>query len=196
MKNAPRSRTWRRLGIVLIFALAGCAGSAPTTFDLVAPTDTLGPRSSRGQLVVSEPAAPTAYDSERIVVRPRPTELAYLTGAQWSERLPALIQSRIIQTFENSAMLRSVGRPGEHIDAAVTLESDIRAFEIDVAKGVARVEISAKLVTDPAGKVIAAQVFSGQAPAKDSKGAEATAALNAALAQVLRQMVAWAAGRV
>lgn len=191
------SRRRPRLALALfVLGLAGCAGAPPETYDLTAPPVGLPVLRPHGQLVVSEPVASAALDSERIVVRPHADQVAYLTGAQWSDRLPALIQTRLIQTFENAKMIRSVGRPGDRLAANVTLESEIRSFEIDVEPHEASVEISAKLVAGLSGKVVAAEVFTARVPVSSASAATAAPALDAALGDVLKQIVAWASGHV
>ncbi len=176
-------------------ALAGCGGSAPATFDLTAPTSGIGGRPTRAQILVAEPNATSPVDGDRIVVRTGAESVAYLSGAQWAERLPRLIQTRLIQTFENGKSLRSVGRVGDKMVADSTLTTEIRRFEIDVTTGQAVVEMSAKLVGEMSGRVMAAKIFSASAPGSASDGAAAAAALDAALSSVLRQIVAWTSAR-
>ena len=95
----------RRHALALLAALpvAACGGGpAPSTFDLTAPRQGLRlTGSSRSVIVVAEPTAVFALDSERIVIRTSGGELTYLPRAQWSDRLPRLVQTRLIQTFEN-----------------------------------------------------------------------------------------------
>ena len=135
----------------------------------------------------------------RIVPSDRPTPrlapFPPLTSAQWVERLPSLVQTRLIQTFENGKSLRSVGRPGDKMVADSSLNSEIRKFEINVTTGQANVEISAKLIGETSGRVMAAGIFSAQVPGSASEGANAAAALDAALSQVLRQIVVWTTSR-
>ncbi len=172
--------------------LSACGGSAPATFDLTAPRSGITARAARGQMLVAEPSATSPVDGDRIVVRTGAESVAYLTGAQWSDRLPRLVQTRLIQTFENGKSLRAVGRPGDKIVADSTLTSEIRRFEIDVTTGQAVVEISAKLVGESSGRVIAAKIFTAQTAGSASNGGAAAAALDEALGSVLRQIVAWA----
>ena len=170
--------------------LAGC-GSAPLqTFELSAPK-TLATRIPRGQMAIAEPIATLPVDSDRIVIRTGPEAVAYLTGAQWPDRLPRLLQTRLIETFENAHLLRNVGRPGLTTDFSLTTE--IRRFEIDVTSGMAVAEFSVKLVGDRSGRVVAAKVFSASAPSPTSGPPAMTAALDLVLGDVLRQIVAWAA---
>jgi cholesterol transport system auxiliary component len=177
---------------MLSLAVAGCGGgSAPATFDLSAASGARG-KAGRGQLVVAEPTAISPLESDRIVVRTSPEQVAYLTGAQWSDRLPRLMQSRLVQSFENGRLLRSVGRSGDKLVADYTLTSEIRRFEIDVTTSQAVVVISAKVVRESSGRIAAARIFSAQVPGSASDGARASTALDQALNQVMREIVGWA----
>ena len=173
-------------------ALAGCGGgAAPETFDLSPLSRAARAGGLRGQLVVGEPVATAALDSERMVVRPTPEEVAYLKGAQWSDRLPRLVQTRLVQSLENARLLKSVGRPGDRIAADYLLDSELRRFEIDVQGGQAVVEITVKLVIGSSGRIVAADVISAQAPGSASNGAAAQQGLDAAFAEALARIVAW-----
>jgi cholesterol transport system auxiliary component len=181
------------LGCALM--LAGCGASPLATFDLSAPTAGVKARSARGVLVIPEPSAPAPADGDRIVVRTGPSAVAVIKGAQWTERLPRLLQSRLIQTFENARLLRSVSRPGDGVSPDRALAWEVRRFEMDAATGRAVVDISVK-VLDSSGRVQGAQIFTAQAPGDASQGATASLALDAASNEVLRQIVAWASSRV
>jgi len=188
----------------LAFALSGCSGlggllskSPPAAYDLTAASD-FPPRSAsaRGQLVIAEPTTLAAYDSEKIVVRPSPGEAAQLGGAQWQDRLPRLMQARILQSFENASRLRAVGRPADKLTNDFALLTDIRAFEISVADNTAVIEIAAKIVRERTGRIMAARVFRVVVPAPSTEGAGAVNGLNEAFVKAARQMVLWAAGVV
>jgi cholesterol transport system auxiliary component len=175
----------------LSLAVAACGGSAPATFDLSAASGARG-KAGRGQLVVAEPTAISPLESDRIVVRTSPEQVAFLTGAQWSDRLPRLMQSRLVQSFENGKLLRSVGRSGDKLVADYTLTSEIRRFEIDVTTSQAVVVISAKVVRESTGRIAAARIFTAEVPGSASDGARASVALDQALNQVMRDIVGWA----
>jgi cholesterol transport system auxiliary component len=181
------------LGCALL--LASCGTSPLATFDLSAPTSSVKPRSSRGVLVIPEPSAEAPTDGDRIVVRTGASAVAVVKGAQWTDRLPRLLQSQLIQTFENAKLLRSVSRPGDGVAPDHALVWDIRRFEMDATTGEAVVDISVK-VLDPLGKVQGAQIFTAHVPGDASQGATASLALDAASNDVLRQIVAWASARI
>jgi cholesterol transport system auxiliary component len=188
------------VGLVLLaLALAGCATSTPVpTFDLTAPRNFPPHRGgTRGQLIVPEPTALAILDTERIVVRPGGDQVAQLSGAQWADRLPKLLQSRIVQAFENANRLRAVGRPGERIVADYQLVVDVRQFNLTVGSGAhAEVELSAKIVADRSGRIVAAEVFRASVPAQASEGDAAVHAIDVAFDRVATDMVLWAARKI
>ena len=177
--------------------LAACSSSTSATFDLTAPRDVGPVRATRALLVVGTPSAVEILNSDRVVVRPRDGQMSYLAGAQWADQLPNLVQTRLIQTFENAHRLAAVGRPGDKLTADATLVTEIRTFEMEVAGGArAMVEISAKIVRENTGRIAAAQVFRASQPSAGTSGPQATAALDAALQTVLREIVVWTSARV
>jgi cholesterol transport system auxiliary component len=188
-----------RVGWALLLAglsfsvLASCSSAPRTTYDLSPASGDFAARAGRGQLAVSRPDAILPADSDRIVVRTDPQSVAYLTGAQWADKLPSLVQSRLIDSFQNAHLLRAVGRPGMLAD--VSLQTSIRRFELDAARGEAAVEISAQIVNQ-SGRIIAGRLFSGNVPVASTDPAVVAAALDAALAQVMRDIVIWTAPKI
>lgn len=196
-RGSAFSRPFPRLALIALPALllAGCGGSQLASFDLAAaPSEKVRAGSIRGVLAVAEPNADGPLDSERIVIRTGPDQLAYLSGAKWADTLPSLLQSKIIASFENARLMKSVVRPGGASD--YSLHVDVRRFEVDVVNNQARIELSARIMSDRTGKPVAAKVFSATAPADRTADGKAAEALDAALAGVLGQMVRWTAAAV
>jgi cholesterol transport system auxiliary component len=173
--------------------LTGCGGGpAPVTFDLTAPRQGLRRSGGRQVIIVSEPTAVFALDSERIMVRSRTGEITYLPRAQWSDRLPRLVQTRIVQTFENAGRT-AVARPGDRLNGAFQLVLDMRAFEIREASREAVVEIAAKLANAGSGSIRTARLFTASSAVGTIDGPGASTALDQALATVLSDLSGWAA---
>jgi cholesterol transport system auxiliary component len=194
------SRAARRLALLASLApallVAACATPSPATFDLTAPTMAKPVGVARGQLVVTEPTALEIINSDRIIIRPRDGEVSYLGGAQWADRLPSLIQTRLIQTFENAKRTGTVGRPSDKIVADASLAIEVRTFEIDASQGAtAVVSLSVRLVGESSGRIIGAEIFTARVPAAGTSGPQAASALDTALQEVLREVVIWASRR-
>lgn len=174
--------------------LAGCGGTAKNdTFDLsvsAAPV-TRGPVLRSRQLLIADPTALKALDSENILVRLSGSEVQYLANSQWSDRLPRMVQSKLVEAFEDTGRLGGVGRPGQGLAIDYQVVTDIRAFEVDTAKNLANIEISVKLLNDKNGTVKAQQVFQSSARVSGSGNANLVKALDSAFADASRDIVAW-----
>ncbi|MGH6869716.1 MAG: ABC-type transport auxiliary lipoprotein family protein [Methylocella sp.] len=178
----------------LTFALlAACSSVPPATYDLTAATGGFAARAGRGQLAVLLPDATLPADSDRIVVRTNPQSVAYLSGAQWADKLPSLVQSRLIESFQNAHLLRAAGRPGMLAD--FSLQTSVRRFELDAARGEAVVEISAQIIAS-SGRIVGGRLFAAHVPAPSSDPAAVAGALDAALAKVMREIVIWTAPKI
>ena len=192
--NLDRVRRVFLLAGLSLSVLASCSSAPKTTYDLSPASGDFAARAGRGQLAVARPDAILPADSDRIVVRTDPQSVAYLTGAQWADKLPSLVQSRLIESFQNAHLLRAVGRPGMLAD--VSLQSSIRRFELDTARGEAVVEISAQIVNQN-GRIVAGRLFSGTLCRwLRVNPAVVAAALDTALAAVMRDIVLWTAPKI
>jgi cholesterol transport system auxiliary component len=181
----------------LAAALAGCAGTPDATYDLSAPSSARLTGAQRGVMVVLEPVAVAVIDGQRIVVKPNDGEVTYLPKSQWADRAPKLVQAKIIEALENAGRLKSVGRPGDRLTADYQLVTELRSFEVRAATTEAAVEITAKIVDDRSGRIVAGEVFRGSQPLGASiNGPAATKAIDAALAQALSRLVAWTGQRL
>jgi cholesterol transport system auxiliary component len=191
---AFRARSLRRLALAAALAALGAAcssGSPSTTFDLTAPRRKVGGGAVGGQVAVTEPVAIQVLEADRILVKDAAGTISFLGGAQWADRLPRLIQARLIQTFENASRIKAVSRPGERVTADYLLNTEIRAFQIDATSGEAFVEMSAKAVEDRTGRITNARVFAARVPVAALDAGSAAQALDRALSIVLLKIVQW-----
>ena len=142
------------------------AGSRPpNTYDLVAPRS-FSPAPKAGILAVRGLRADGDATRWRPIVSwcgRSSDQVSYYKGIAWSDRLPRLVQARIIETFQNSGAVKV----GERHIGQYALVTDLRAFQIDVSSGkaFAEIEIFAKLINISSGKVVATKGFSARVPA-------------------------------
>lgn len=178
---------------------AGCASSGPSAlYGLNAAqieSATGGRRSA--QILVPRPRALKALDTEYIAVVDRGPVYSYFPKAAWADALPSVVQTKIVQTLENTGRLRGVGFPGDGLLIDYQLQTELRAFELNVDganRGV--VEIAAKLVNDRNGRAVANRVFRAQTPAGGSSVDKAVEALNTSADQVFGEISLWILQRV
>ena len=175
----------------------GAPAKPPPIYDLTAPRAfPASAKPPRGQLVVPEPTASVTLETQKILIRSNGGETSSVDNGQWSDSLPKLVQAKVIQSFENANHLRTAARPFEGLTADYQLLIDIRSFQISIADGpVADVEFTAKIL-DGSGKIVDARIFHATEPAKASDAQAAAAALDAAFAKAVAELVPWAASKV
>lgn len=149
------------------------------------------------QLVLEAPIANAGLATTRIALNQEPLEVHYYARSSWTDRAPQMIQTLMIESFENSQRIVSVGRESLGLRSDFVLKSELREFQAeyyDVAEGAApniRVNISAKLVQMPRRVIVASKSFERiEAAAADDVEA-VVAAFDVALGGVLRALVGW-----
>ncbi|MEO0544631.1 MAG: ABC-type transport auxiliary lipoprotein family protein [Pseudomonadota bacterium] len=191
------------LALIACTALASCAALGPQeatsdTYQLSTPAS-LEATAVRGglQLLVPEPTALKALDSENIVVRPDAITLQYLGESRWSDRLPRLVQQRLAEALESTGRFDGVGLPGQGLAIDYQLVTDIRAFGIDVTYQQATVVIGVKLLNDRNGGVRASRTFRAVSPVgAPASGPQYVAALDRAFGLVTQDIVLWITNRL
>lgn len=190
------------LALALTLALASCGsllpkrdGPPPALFQLTAAKSFAGaPRTLNVQLSIDEPVAPRGLDIDRIAIKPSPYEIKYLAGARWSDRAPRMVQALLVESFENAMDKGGVGRPGEGLRAEYLFASELRNFEVDDTQaGPPRiaVRLSAKILTAPGGKLVAAESFAHDVAARGRSTRAVVAAFDEAFDQVGSAAVMW-----
>jgi cholesterol transport system auxiliary component len=181
---------------LLAASLAGCtgliAGPPSAIFDLSAPVLADGAKVSRRsvQVLVPEPSTVRALDTDRIAGRPTPSQYAYLPGAVWSDRLPKLLQARLVQTLQNSGRVSAVAVPGQGLLIDYQIVLDVRAFELRSEGAVA--EFSVRVMDDRNGRVIRTRVFRNVVPVSGKGTAAVVAALDQAMEAAFIDIADWA----
>ena len=95
--------------------------------------------------------------------------LSRVPGVAWSNPLPELLLGKITASFENAGLAKLIA-PAE--SATLVLRIEIRRFDIDAATRQAVVELTARLIANQGGAVVAAHVFSASAPVGEISGAD------------------------
>ncbi|MTI45292.1 cholesterol transport system auxiliary component [Roseibium hamelinense] len=180
--------------------LAGCASNnTPSVlYGLTAADLETEPGRNRGaQVLVPRPRALKALDTDNIAVVDSGPVYSYFPKAAWADTLPSVIQTKMVQTLENTGRLRGVGFPGDGLLIDYQLQIEVRAFELRLDganRGV--VELAARLVNDRNGRAVASRVFRAETPSGGTSVDQAVAAMNRSADQVFADMAAWVLGRV
>jgi cholesterol transport system auxiliary component len=169
---------------VLVVALLGaCTSGPPATFDLISPVRTGALKPLDINLVVAEPSASRALETERITVRDQTGAVYYLPGAQWVDRVPVLVETRFIRAIE--ALGYSVSREGNGVVADRLVTSEITAFDIiPSSEPVAHIAVIVRLINTHEGRILASKSFIADETFHELTGTDAALAFETALNQI------------
>ncbi len=181
---------------------AGCSvltipGQAPDLYNLT-PKSTFNdnlPEISK-QLIIEEPIAAGGLDNNRIAQRPHSTKLQFFANARWTERAPKMLQTLLIESFENTNKIIAVGRQSIGLRSDFTLKTELREFQaehdIESKTFTVRVRINAKLVQQPNRVIVGSQSFEHTVEIKDDTGMNnIVIGFDQAANRVIKKLVEW-----
>ena len=188
---------------VAVVALAGC--QAISAIDSAAePTDlyTVTPKSTferdlpdvYWQLAVEVPVAAASLNTGRIALQMTPTSTDYYSKAAWTDRAPLMVQTRIVDSFENTRKIVAVARESIALRANYVLQPDLRNFEAMYFYGqppIVKVRIITKLVRMPDRQIIGVASFERCVRARSDKVPKVVEAFDQALGSVIKRLVTW-----
>lgn len=198
---------------ILTFALVGgCAGlgtlkqaAKPNDLYLLTPKSTFSsalPRIQK-QIVVEEPTATAAVNTDQIAIQPTPFQVQYLPRARWVDRAPLIVQTLLIESFENSGKVAAVGRSTVGLRADYVIAPDLREFQgIVVAdpengdKIRIEVRMNIKVIDEYDDKIIASNSFQENVISASDQTSDLIKAFDLALGRAMRDAVEWSIRRI
>lgn len=198
----------RSLFLCLVLAgLSGCtaiaaldrAAEPQNVYELRPPPDIPVARSTRStQLIIEVPVTSGAVGTDRILIRPTPSQIAYLPDARWSESAPVMLQTALVEALLATNAFRFVGRRPLGPSGDVALVSDLTGFETRIAPetDAASVEIrlTARLVRERDARILATRTFASSVLVPDTSTPAIIAGFEQASADVLGQTIRWIIG--
>jgi cholesterol transport system auxiliary component len=190
------------LALAAAFAASACQGlipgasrDPPRLYELT-PKSTFDPTLPRvrSQLVVEAPESASGLQTSRIAVKQKPTTLDYYARSEWTDLAPRLVQTKLIESFENSGKIVSVGREGSGLRSDYILKSELRHFEAqlyDSEKPLIRVVVNVKLVKMPAREIVANRSFERTEKVDAADIDKLVEGFDAALGGALKRIVEW-----
>ena len=190
------------LPALAFFGLAACTGIIPGTGDPL-KLYTLTPKSSYTadlpkvdwQLVIETPVAPAGINTNRIAVAHSPITLDYYAGATWTDSAPAMVQTLLVESFENTGRIVAVGRESVGLKPDYVLKLELREFQAEYespqAPPTVRIRLIAKLVRMPAREIVAAHMAERKQTAAANNLDSVVGAFDEALGPVLKEIVLW-----
>tara|TARA_B100000686_G_scaffold323876_1_gene379043 strand:- start:329 stop:1012 length:684 start_codon:yes stop_codon:yes gene_type:complete len=199
--------------VALVVAGAGCSipipgGGPPPRLYVLTPKSTFPDNipTAEWQVLIETPIAAAGLSTARIPLQDSPIELRYYNRAKWTDFAPKMIQTLIVESFENSGRIVGVGREQIGLRSDFVLKTELREFQAEYknrlpketatlslssAPPIIRVGINAKLVKMPQRKIVASETFEGRISAKQNSMEAIIGAFDESLGNVLKSMVVW-----
>jgi len=191
------------LSLVLSGLLTACAGNLlpgagndPPDLYVLTPKNTFPADlpTVNWQLVIPLPVADAALNTARITLRQNPISLEYYARANWIDTAPQMIQTLLVESFENSGKIVGVGRQSVTLRADYSLLTDLREFQAEylgAGPPRVRVRLNAKMVKMPQRTILATETFEFLEPAASSDLQAVVSAFDVALGKTLKRIVEW-----
>lgn len=199
------------LALALV-SLAGCTGlgtlrqaSKPNDLYLLTPKSTFSsslPRVQK-QIVVQEPTATAAVNTDQIAIQPTPLQVQYLPRARWVDRAPLIVQALLVESYENSGKVAAVGRSTVGLRADYVIVPDLREFQglvisdVEGSKSIrVEVRLNIKIIDEFEDKIIASSSFREFVVSASDKTPDLVRAFDEALGKTMRDAVEWSVRRI
>lgn len=191
------------IALALSSMVAGCTGNIlpgaandPPKLYVLTPKNTFSQKLPKvdWQLTIDLPVADAALNTARIALRHNPISLEYYARANWVDTAPRMIQTLLVESFENSGSIVSIGRQSVTLRADYSLLTDLREFQAEYIGGGPpriRIRLNAKMVRMPQRTILATQTFEFVEPAASSDLEAVVSAFDIALGKTLKRIVEW-----
>lgn len=194
-----RLRRRTMLTFVGLLALGACqlpGGGEPPNLYTLTPKTTFSPDLPKvdWQLIVETPVAAAGLNTSRIALQRSPVTLEYYANANWTDIAPLMVQTLLIESFENSNKIVAVSRESTTLRADFLLKTELREFQAEYdgsGPPRARVRINAKLARMPDRAIIGSYTVERTERAERSDLPAIAVAFDEALGGAMRRVVEW-----
>ncbi|MCP4181723.1 MAG: MCE family protein [Hyphomicrobiales bacterium] len=143
------------------------------------------------QLVIGEPTIVLSLNSDKVLQQVDDGSWVPFADARWSDNLPNLIQTKIMQSFENAGLIGAIIRPADALDPQFRLISDIRTFHFQkTGSPLVVFDLVAKIV-DRDGVIVSSRRFRLESPVATSNQQEVIRAFGSVFSSVVKELVNW-----
>lgn len=184
-------------------AVSALSGGAPTQgYELRAAPSVKAARTRDLQLVVEVPEAAGSLRTDRLLIRPTAIQASYLPEAQWTDEVPLMVQTVMVQALTATNGYTYVGREPLGLSGDYALLTELTAFEAELtptdaadaggaASVRAKIALTARIVREADARVVATRAFDAQTTAAGDSADAVAAALHDSLNRVMPDLSAW-----
>jgi cholesterol transport system auxiliary component len=186
---------------VLAVAMLACGGCGsllktelpPSTSYVLAsaPAGSSGVTRSDADLSIGRPDLAPGLDTERIAVL-KGRQLDYYRGAQWGGRATEIVQTLMVESFEDQQLFRSVTTEQSRVSSDYVLDVSVRDFQAEYASDndapTAHVTIVGRLIRVKDRQLVETFAATAQSKASDNRLSEVAAAFETAAQKVVLEL--------
>ena len=194
--------------LLLCLALGGCAAVSlatrqPPELYALTPKTTFDadiPDLDRTVVRIETPTAAAGLNTTRVALKPTPTRLQYYAGATWIEVLPVMVQNLLVESFESTGSVETLGPASSGGRSDWALRVYIREFQAEYddvdAPPVIRARLQARLLRMPTRREADFASFETLQPATSTGIDEIVVAMDGTLGSTMRDLVEWTLRRI
>ncbi|MEO1089229.1 MAG: ABC-type transport auxiliary lipoprotein family protein [Pseudomonadota bacterium] len=194
----------RPLVVILALALGGCAAIGlanrePLQILQLTPKSTYTPglpNLDGMPLQIEVPSAAAGLNTSRIALKPTPTTLEYYAGATWIEVLPVMLQTLVIESFDNTDSVDASDRLTMGGRARFALALHVREFQPEyggdtTSAPTINIRLQARLLSLPRRDEVARASFETLELATGTSLETIVLSTDDALGATLKDLVLW-----
>jgi cholesterol transport system auxiliary component len=188
----------RAVLVATVLACGGCGSLLETKLPVStsyvlapAPAASAGVARSDADLSIGRPDLAPGLDTERIAVL-KGRQLDYYRGAQWSGRATELVQTLMVDSFEDQQLFRSVTSEQTRVSSEYVLDVTVRDFQAEYASEndapTAHVTILGRLIRVTDRQLVETFAATAQSKAGDNRLSAVAAAFETAAHKVVLEL--------
>lgn len=145
-------------------------------------------------LRVVTPYGNRAVGSTRILVVPEPERISAYKGARWADAAPVLLRDRLVESFREAGVFRSVVTDSDNLGADLELSGDLPRFHVVYQSGapVVVITLDATISQPASSRIIASRRFNIEQAVRGKEVPEVVQAFGLAVDQLAAQLMDWA----
>jgi cholesterol transport system auxiliary component len=165
---------------------------ASTSYVLkAAPAGSTGVTRSEADVSIGRPDLSPGLDTERIAVL-RGRQLDYYRGAQWGGRATEIVQTLMVESFEDQQLFRSVTAEQSRVSSDYVLDVSVRDFQAEYASEndapTAHVTIMVRLIRVSDRQLVQTFAATAESKASDNRMSAVAAAFETAAQKVVLEL--------
>ncbi len=145
-------------------------------------------------LLVNEPTATLSLNSAKVAYIGPEKQIKYLATAEWASRAPEMVMELLVESFQNSNKILTVGDRRARIRPEFELDTRLADFQFEETAenaGVVRVKLETTLIKRPQRSPLASLSFESTSNVSPRNLDNILAAFDESLRDVMEQTVEW-----